>query len=109
LDPSSFYLFIVTPESGPKHSILHCVGLPAATDLDIAEVKAIKPEKLNWLELGVESRKEGQEILPGVSVSVVGVPPNCRAPYSSDGGSFVCFASTRRGHKSSEITENHRK
>ena len=58
------------------------MGLPATTDLDIAEVKAKKPEKLNWLELGAEPR--GQKILPGVSVLVVRVPPNCRAPYCSD-------------------------
>lgn len=76
------------------------MGLPATTDLDIAEVKAKQPEKLNWLELGAELRKEGREILPGVSVSVVRVSPNRRAPYYLDGGSFVCFISARRDHKS---------
>lgn len=75
------------------------MGLPAAADVDVAEVKAKKPEKLKWLELGAEPRKEGWEILSGVSVLVVRVLPKCKAPYSSDRGTFVCFTSTRRGHK----------
>lgn len=50
-------LFITTPtpESCPKHSVLHGMGLTATADLDIAKVKAKKAREVelavtgNWI------------------------------------------------------------
>lgn len=62
--PSALFIVKRTPESGPKHSALHGVGLPAATDADVAEVKAKKPEKLKWeLNLGKRDGKYCQGYL----------------------------------------------
>lgn len=62
--PSALFIVKWTPESGPKHSALHGMGLPAATDVDVAEVKAKKPEKLKWeLNLGKRDGKYCQGYL----------------------------------------------
>lgn len=87
-----------TSESCPKHSVLHGMGLPANTDSDIAEVKAKKAREVELAVTGNCIYERGSWNT-WLSLLVVRVSPKCKAPYSSDRESFVCFISTSRGHK----------